>query len=34
MTQITDFIVEGLHGYKNFSIKFKDNRLVQVKLVF
>lgn len=30
MTQITDFIVEGLHGYKNFSIKFKDNRLVLV----
>ena len=30
MTQITDFIVEGLHGYKNFSIKFKDNRLILV----
>lgn len=30
MTQITDFIVEGLHGYKNFAIKFKNNRLILV----
>lgn len=30
MTQITDFIIEGLHGYKDFSIKFKDNRLILV----
>ena len=30
MAQITDFIVEGLHGYKDFSIKFKDNRLILV----
>lgn len=30
MAQITDFIVEGLHGYKDFSIKFKNNRLILV----
>lgn len=30
MTKITNFTIDGLHGYKNFSILFKDNRLVLV----
>lgn len=30
MTKITSFTVEGLHGYKNFSIKFNNNRLILV----